>query len=136
MPRVVDEDVCLDGCRYCDGTEFGTTYSLEVPMNDIAGVEVVEALGDVGQLVTGGECLTTMTIGAPASPSRSTSECFLRYSGRFPPDIQLEMARRGVGVTPVRGKRFRCPKRFHVMACWQKSCESLQRRETGKQRHR
>jgi hypothetical protein len=25
-----------------------TTYSLEVSMNDIAGVEVVEALGDVG----------------------------------------------------------------------------------------
>jgi hypothetical protein len=30
-----------------------TTYSLEVPMDNIAGVEVVEALGDTEQLVMG-----------------------------------------------------------------------------------
>ena len=42
------------GCQYDGNRIFRTaTYSLEVPMDDIAGVEVVEAIGDVGQLVTG-----------------------------------------------------------------------------------
>ena len=54
MAGVVDKDVRLAGRQYGGETSFRiTTYSLEVPMNDIAGVEVAEALGDVGKLATG-----------------------------------------------------------------------------------
>ena len=49
MTAVVHKDVWLDVCQ-CDGrTRFKTiTYPLEVPVNDIAGVEIAEALSDVG----------------------------------------------------------------------------------------
>jgi hypothetical protein len=54
MARVVDKNVRLAGRQYGREMRFRTaTYSLEVPMNDIAGVEVAEALGDVGKLATG-----------------------------------------------------------------------------------
>jgi hypothetical protein len=49
MTGVVHKDIWLTGCQYGGETRFRTTtYPLEVPMNDIAGVEVAEALGDVG----------------------------------------------------------------------------------------
>ena len=49
MAGAVHKDVRLSGCQYGDKTIFRkTTYSLEVPMNHIAGVEVGEALSDVG----------------------------------------------------------------------------------------
>ena len=49
MTGIVHKDVWL-GVYQCGGeTRLRvTTYSLEVPMNDIAGVEVTEALSDVG----------------------------------------------------------------------------------------
>ena len=53
MTGVVDKDVRLAEHQYgCKTRSRITTYSLEVPMNDIAGVEVAEALGDVGKLTT------------------------------------------------------------------------------------
>ena len=49
MIGVVHKDVWLDVCQ-CGGKtrSRSTTYPLEVPVNDIAGVEVAEALSDVG----------------------------------------------------------------------------------------
>ena len=49
MTGSIHEDVWLDR-RQCGGkTRFkSTTYPLEVPMNHVTGVEVTEALGDVG----------------------------------------------------------------------------------------
>ena len=49
ITRVVHEDVWLDTCQYSGGSRSRViTYSFEVPMNHIAGVEVIEALSDVG----------------------------------------------------------------------------------------
>jgi hypothetical protein len=49
MTAVVHKDVWLDVCQCGGKTRFRTTtYSLEVPMNNIAGVEIAEALSDVG----------------------------------------------------------------------------------------
>ena len=49
MTGVVHKDVLLDMYQYGGEARHGTTtYPLEVPMNDIAGVEVAEALSDVG----------------------------------------------------------------------------------------
>jgi hypothetical protein len=49
MIGVVHKDVWLDVYQYGGRIRFRTTtYTLEVPMNDIAGVEVAEALSDVG----------------------------------------------------------------------------------------
>jgi len=48
MIRLVYKDACLAGIQYGGETSFGTTYSLKVPMNYIAGVEIAEALSDVG----------------------------------------------------------------------------------------
>ena len=45
---VVHKDVWLVGYQYCGEMRLKTTYSLKVPMNHIAGVEVAEALSDVG----------------------------------------------------------------------------------------
>jgi hypothetical protein len=49
MTKIVHKDVWLARCKY--GGETGcrtTTYSLEVPMNHIASVEVAEALSNIG----------------------------------------------------------------------------------------
>ena len=49
MTRVVHKDIRLAECQHGSAMRFRTaTYSFEVPMNQIAGVEVAEALGDVG----------------------------------------------------------------------------------------
>ena len=49
ITRVVHEDVWLDTRQYNSETEVRmTTYSLEIPMNHIAGVEVAKALCDIG----------------------------------------------------------------------------------------
>jgi hypothetical protein len=49
MTAVVHKNVWLDVCQCGGRTRFRTiTYPLEVPMNDIAGVEVAEALSNVG----------------------------------------------------------------------------------------
>ena len=49
MTGVVDKDVWLAGCQYGGEAGFRTnTHSLEVPMNHIAGVEVVEPFSYVG----------------------------------------------------------------------------------------
>ena len=46
---VVYKDVRLAGCHYGRETSFrATTYSLEISVDHIAGVEVVEAARDVG----------------------------------------------------------------------------------------
>ena len=46
MTGAVHEDVRLAGCQYGGKIIFRTTtYSLEAPMDDIAGVEVAKALG-------------------------------------------------------------------------------------------
>jgi len=46
--RLVHENIRLIGCEYDCRTGFRTTtYSLEVPMDHIAGVEVAEAISDV-----------------------------------------------------------------------------------------
>ena len=37
----------------CETRLTTITYSLEIPMYHVAGVEVTEAISDVGQLVTG-----------------------------------------------------------------------------------
>ena len=51
---VVHQDVWLISYQYRGKARFKTsTYSLEVPMNYIAGVEVTEAINDVVKLVTG-----------------------------------------------------------------------------------
>ena len=49
MTGVIYKDVLLVGCLYNGEMRLGaTTYSFEVPMNHIAGVEVAEALCNVG----------------------------------------------------------------------------------------
>jgi hypothetical protein len=49
MAGVVHKDVLLEVCQCGGETRLETTtYSLEIPMNDITGVEVAEALGDIG----------------------------------------------------------------------------------------
>ena len=54
MTRAVHQDVWLISYQYNSKARFKTsTYSLEVPMNYIAGMEVTEAIGDVGKLVMG-----------------------------------------------------------------------------------
>ena len=54
MTRAVHQDVWLISCQYNSKAKFKTSaYSFEVPMNYIAGVEVTEAISDVGKLVTG-----------------------------------------------------------------------------------
>ena len=46
---VVRKDVLLDTGQYGGGARFRTTtYALEVPVNHITGVEIAEALSDVG----------------------------------------------------------------------------------------
>jgi len=51
---VVHKDVWLTRCQYGGETRLGTTtYSLEVPVNHIAGMEVAEPFSGVGYLVTG-----------------------------------------------------------------------------------
>jgi len=53
MTRVVHKDVRLVEYQHGGTMGFRTaTYSLEVPVNHIAGVEVAQALSDVEQLVT------------------------------------------------------------------------------------
>jgi hypothetical protein len=48
MARVVHKDIHLAECQCGGETIFRTTtYSLEVPVNDIARVEVAEALSDI-----------------------------------------------------------------------------------------
>ena len=48
MTIVIYKDVWLTECLRNDEIRFGkTTYPFEVPMNNIAGVEVAEALSDV-----------------------------------------------------------------------------------------
>ena len=52
MTGVIHKNVRLVRCEYLDKRiSRKTTYSLEVPMDDIAGVEVAEALGDTKKLV-------------------------------------------------------------------------------------
>ena len=49
MAGVIHKDVWLDGCQCGSEARLEIiTYSLEIPVNDIAGVEVTEALSDVG----------------------------------------------------------------------------------------
>jgi hypothetical protein len=49
MAGAIHKDIWLDRCQYGGETKVGTTkHSLEVPMNDIAGVEVGDTPGDVG----------------------------------------------------------------------------------------
>ena len=48
MTGIIHKDVRLVGRQRAGETRFRTaTYSLEVPVNDITGMEVAEALGDV-----------------------------------------------------------------------------------------
>jgi len=47
MTGVVHKDVRLVECQHGIETGFRTTYSFEIPMNHIAGVEVAQALSDV-----------------------------------------------------------------------------------------
>ena len=48
MTGVVHKDVRLVECQYGSATRFRTaTYSLEAPMNHIAGVDVAQALSNV-----------------------------------------------------------------------------------------
>jgi len=54
MTRAVHKDIWLAGCQYSsEARSRSATYSLEIPMNHVAGVEVAQALSNVGQLVTG-----------------------------------------------------------------------------------
>ena len=53
ITRVIHEDVWLAVCEYSCKTGYKTTYSFEVPMDNIAGVEIAEATGDVGYLASG-----------------------------------------------------------------------------------
>ena len=44
----INKDIWLETCQYNCGTGHGkTTYSLEITMNYVAGVEVIKALSDV-----------------------------------------------------------------------------------------
>jgi len=53
MTRVVHQDICLAERQRGSETRFRTvTYSLEIPMNHIAGVEAAEALSNIGYLAT------------------------------------------------------------------------------------
>jgi hypothetical protein len=48
MAGGVHKDIWLTGCQYGRATKVGTTkHPLKTPMNDIARVEVGEALGDI-----------------------------------------------------------------------------------------
>jgi len=47
MTRVVYKDGWLARYQYCGEIRYRTTHSLEVPMNNIAGVEVTEAISNI-----------------------------------------------------------------------------------------
>jgi len=54
MAGAVHQDVRLICYEYRNKTRSGTgTYTLEVSMNNIAGVEITEAISDIGKLVAG-----------------------------------------------------------------------------------
>jgi len=53
MTRVVHQDVRLAERQRSSEMRFRTaTYSLEIPVNHVAGVEVAEALSNIGYLAT------------------------------------------------------------------------------------
>lgn len=82
------------------------TYSFKIPMNHITGMEVAEALSDVGIAGNRSKLGSNAAKGAPTSPTRSTLEFFSIYSCTSAPDIQSEMSWRGVIVIPNRGTMF------------------------------
>ena len=54
MTGVVHKDIRLARCQCGGDLRLRTaTYPFEVPVNDVAGVEIAEALSDVRQLATG-----------------------------------------------------------------------------------
>ena len=84
-----------------------TTYSFEISVDHIAGVKIMEALSDPGQLVTGmnntGEIVTGATL---TSPNRFASGYIFKYSDRSPASIRGEISWGGEMVVPRRGKIF------------------------------
>ena len=47
---IVHENIVLEGVNKM-GKRVGTTYSFKVPMDYTAGVQIAEAIGDIGQLI-------------------------------------------------------------------------------------
>ena len=93
-------------------------YPFQITVNDVAGMKVVEAFGDVGELEAGLKWALIQKQGMLTRPIRLAFGCFEMYSGRSPPVIHSEMSWRGFAVTPRRGTIFLCFRRFHTMASW------------------
>jgi hypothetical protein len=98
-------------------------------------MEVVEAIGDVGQLVAGLARINA-TREDTYKPKSVEHGVLLDVFGSSPPDIQSEMSWGwGEIVTPRRGTMFGWFKLFHITASWQKACDIHEMTE-GKRRHR
>jgi len=72
MASGIHEDVWLDTCQ--NGGKTGLlsiTYSLEVTMDYIAGMEIVKAASDIGYLVVGVSMRRSTTGRTPTRPRRS-----------------------------------------------------------------
>ena len=99
------------------------TYSLEISVDDIAGVEIMETLCNLGQLVTGMNntgaifmraILTSLNPFAPG--------CFFKYSDRSPAAIKGETSWGGETLVPRRGNTFSCFRYFHITASSHNIC--------------
>jgi hypothetical protein len=113
------KDIWLDMCQYGSKIGFRTiTYSLEIAVNYVAGVEKVKPFGDITYLVVGISVRSSMIERAPTRPSRSAPGRSLIYSVRSPPGIHSEMSWRGEDVMPRKGTMFLCFERFHITASW------------------
>ena len=94
------------------------TYTLEITVNDVSGVEKAKTFSDTKQLVAG------VSVGSKTKeliltrPSRSVLGWSVMYSMRSPPDIHSEISWSGVEVIPMRETMFSCFKRFHTTASW------------------
>ena len=104
----VHKHIYLVGRQSSCETRFRvTTYSLEISMDHITRVEIIEALCNLGQLVTGmnaaGAIFTreTLTSLSPLAPGFS-----FKYLDRFPAALKGETSWAGEALAPRRGKTF------------------------------
>jgi len=68
----IHEDVWLDTCQNCGKTGLiSITYSLEITMDYVAGMEIVKAASDIGYLVAGVSMRPSTTGRTPTRLRRS-----------------------------------------------------------------
>ena len=120
----VHKNIHLVGRKWSCETKFRIiTYSLEISVDHIARMEIIEALRNLGQLVTrmsaAGAIFTrgTLTSLNPFAPGY-----FFKYSDRSPAAIKGETSCGGETLVPRRGKTFSCFRYFHITASSQNIC--------------